>query len=205
MINKIKTQTLEHLEKIQQAAMKLSQTRDEEEAKKLYADISHECFQARTLVEKLSFVVLKDNVTEDSSIGKAMEKQEDSTSAPERPRKKYVLIAEDVDHNFLLEQLVLKNLYRVERAKNGREAIEMVERERPDIVLMDIMMPVMDGCEACDILKEKDPTLPIIAITAYTQVEEEAKIMKHGFDGFLPKPLNLVNFAKLVADKLKVG
>lgn len=205
MINKIKTQTLQHLEKIQQTAMKLSQTHDDEEAKQLYATISHECFQARTLVEKLSFVVLKDNNKDEEVIEEAMEKQEESNDVSEHPRKKYVLIAEYVDHNYLLEQLVLKNHYRVERAKNGREAIEMVERECPDIVLMDIMMPVMNGCEACDILKAKYPSLPIIAVTAYTQVEEEAKIMKHPFDGFLPKPLKLATFTKVVAEKLKVS
>lgn len=205
MINKIKAQTLQHLEKIQQAAMKLSQTHDDEEANQLYADISHECFQTRTLVEKLSFVVQKDNNMDEEIIEDAMDKQDESNDVSERPRKKYVLVAEDVDHNYLLEQCVLKNHYRVERAKNGREAIEMVERECPDIVIMDIMMPIMNGCDACDILKAKYPSLPIIAVTAYTQVEEEAKIMKYPFDGFLPKPLKLATFTKVVAEKLKVS
>lgn len=205
MINKIKKQVLANLDEIVNTARKLSEVHDPEESKTLCANIEHACFQARTLVEDMSFIVMKNTGSNNSGIEKAMEPCANESAKESQSRKKYVLIAEDVDHNFLLEQLVLKNLYRVERARNGREAIEMVERERPDIVLMDIMMPVMDGCEACEILKKKDPTLPIIAITAYTQVEEEAKIMKHGFDGFLPKPLNINSFTKFVAEKLQVS
>lgn len=204
MINKIKAQTLSHLDEILSNAQKMANATTEDERMALYQAIEHACFQTRTLVNDLSFVISNDYVKKTNSIEIEEDKQANAVPSDKGNKKKYVLIAEDVDCNFLLASLVLKKHYRVERAKNGREAVEMVDRELPDIVLMDIKMPVMDGYEACNLIKKKYPTLPIVAVTAYTQMEEEANIIKQGFDGFLPKPLNLGAFTKLVAEKLKI-
>ncbi len=203
MIDRVKEQAYILLDSILDKARSMKQTQNEDERKTLLEGIEQDCFQARTLIKDLSFVYSNECNGETKGVEVASKAQ--MSDAPTRSNgKKYVLIAEDVDCNYLLASLVLKKNYRVERARNGREAVEMVARERPDIVLMDIKMPVMDGYEACEKLKAMDPTLPVIAVTAYTQMEEEANIMKRGFDGFLPKPINLGAFTRLVADKLAV-
>ena len=78
---------------------------------------------------------------------------------------KKILIAEDNDSNFILMTYILKKYYQFERAKNGQEAVEMVGKDHFDIVLMDIKMPIMDGLEATKTIKEKYPSLPVVALT----------------------------------------
>ncbi|MDQ8184992.1 two-component regulator propeller domain-containing protein [Pelagicoccus sp. SDUM812002] len=103
-----------------------------------------------------------------------------------------VVVAEDEATNFMLVETVLKKQnVKILRAHNGQEAVDIVfNLERPDrfAVLMDIKMPVMDGLEACRLIKEKDPTIPVIALTAYAQRSERDGIMAENFDGFLAKP-----------------
>ena len=79
---------------------------------------------------------------------------------------KRILVAEDNDSNYLLMTYILKGHYEPVRAHNGEEAIELVESEKPDLVLMDLKMPIMDGLESTRRIREKYPTLPIIAVTA---------------------------------------
>ena len=79
---------------------------------------------------------------------------------------KKILVAEDNDSNFILMTYILKKYYAYERAKNGQEAVELVDNNTFDLVLMDIKMPIMDGLEATKAIKEKHPDLPIIALTA---------------------------------------
>ena len=74
---------------------------------------------------------------------------------------KKILIAEDNDSNFVLMSYILKKYYQFERAKNGQEAVEMVDKNQYDIVLMDIKMPVMNGLEATKAIKEKHPSKPV--------------------------------------------
>ena len=66
---------------------------------------------------------------------------------------KTILVAEDNDSNFILMSYILKKDYQFERAKNGQEAVDMVEKGGFDIVLMDVKMPVMDGLEATKVIK----------------------------------------------------
>ena len=79
---------------------------------------------------------------------------------------KTILIAEDNDSNYILMTYILKRDYQFLRAKNGQEAVDMVENGGIDLVLMDIKMPVMDGLEATAKIREAHPDLPIIALTA---------------------------------------
>ena len=103
---------------------------------------------------------------------------------------KKILIAEDNDSNYILMTYILKKFYQYERAKNGKEAVEMVEKNGYDIVLMDIKMPIMDGLEATKRIKEKHPDLPVIALTANAFDSDRQLAIEAGCDDFLSKPVS---------------
>lgn len=102
-----------------------------------------------------------------------------------------VLVAEDTDSNFLLVSLILKNKkgYEVLRAHNGAEAVRMCREFAPDVVLMDMKMPVMDGLEATRQIREAGSSVPIIAVTAYAYDSDRAKALDVGCDDYIAKPL----------------
>ena len=103
---------------------------------------------------------------------------------------KKILVAEDNDSNFILMTYILKKYYQYERAKNGQEAVELVEKDNYDIVLMDIKMPIMDGLEATRAIKEKHPDLPIIALTANAFDSDRQLAVDAGCNEFLSKPVS---------------
>ena len=103
---------------------------------------------------------------------------------------KKILVAEDNDSNFILMTYILKKFYEFERAKNGKEAVEMVESGSFDMVLMDIKMPVMDGLEATKAIKEKHPDLPIVALTANAFDSDRQLAIQAGCNDFLSKPVS---------------
>ena len=103
---------------------------------------------------------------------------------------KKILIAEDNDSNFVLMSYILKKHYQFERAKNGQEAVELVDKNQYDIVLMDIKMPVMNGLEATKAIKEKHPDLPILALTANAFDSDRQLAMDAGCNDFLSKPVS---------------
>ncbi|MBQ1669529.1 MAG: response regulator [Prevotella sp.] len=103
---------------------------------------------------------------------------------------KKILVAEDNDSNFILMTYILKKFYQFERAKNGQEAVDMVEKGEYDLVLMDIKMPIMDGLEATKKIKETHPSLPIIALTANAFDSDRQMAFDAGCDEFLSKPIS---------------
>lgn len=105
--------------------------------------------------------------------------------------KKNVLVVEDEDSNFfLMERILRKTGARLIWAKNGLEAVEMVNKQDVDVILMDIRMPVMDGYEATGIIKQSKPSIPIIAQTAYALKGEREKSLSAGCDGYISKPID---------------
>lgn len=103
---------------------------------------------------------------------------------------KKILIAEDNDSNYILMTYILRKYYQYERAKNGQEAVEMVKNNSYDIVLMDIKMPVMNGLEATKAIKEIQPELPVVALTANAFDSDRQLALEAGCDDFLSKPVS---------------
>lgn len=104
-----------------------------------------------------------------------------------------VLIVDDEQANRLILQAMLKKSnHEVIEACDGQEAVDLFEEHQPDLVLMDVMMPVMDGYEATSIIKNKSGNrfTPIIFLTAITDEEALVKCVEHGGDDFLTKPYN---------------
>jgi PAS domain S-box-containing protein len=102
-----------------------------------------------------------------------------------------VLVAEDDPTNYLyLEVLLKKRVARIDWAKNGLEAVDMVKENHYDLVLMDIKMPIMTGDQATRNIKKIVPHLPVIAITAYATQEEKVFALEAGCDAYLSKPLD---------------
>lgn len=116
---------------------------------------------------------------------------------------KTVLVAEDNDSNYILMTYILKRNYLVVRAKNGQEAVTMVDNGGIDIVLMDIKMPIMDGLEATRKIKENHPEVPIVALTANAFDSDRQMAIEAGCDEFLPKPVSSDKCLEIMAELLK--
>ena len=106
--------------------------------------------------------------------------------------KKTVLVAEDEENNFLfLEEVLHRMNMDVIWAKDGKEAIAIAVDKKPDLILMDIKMPIMNGYDAASTIKEMFPDIPIIAQTAYAMPDERTQILKAGCDDYLAKPIQV--------------
>lgn len=111
-----------------------------------------------------------------------------------------LLIAEDDAANYKLFEAILKKHYKLLHAWNGLEAVEMFKAENPDVILMDIKMPVMDGYEATSAIRKLSPDIPIVAVTAFAYPEDMRRILSSGFDGCLPKPVSADGLKKKIAE-----
>lgn len=109
-----------------------------------------------------------------------------------------LLVAEAEDSNYELVKIVLQKRYRLIRACDGIEAVTMTEEERPDLILMDTSMPEMSGLDAARIIKEVNPELPIVALSAYAFEENVREAMDAGYDEFLAKPFRVEDLLDIV-------
>jgi adenylate cyclase len=118
-----------------------------------------------------------------------------------------ILVVDDVPQNVkLLADLLSVKGYAVATAASGAEALQQVERERPDLVLLDVVMPDMSGYEVCRALRA-DPAmgiLPVIMVTALEPYEERVKGLEAGADDFLAKPINQAELLARVRSLLRV-
>ena len=104
---------------------------------------------------------------------------------------KTVLVVEDEESNYELIRIVLQKRYNLLHARNGIEAVTMNEEEHPDIILMDVRMPEMDGLDATRIIKEVNNKVPIIILSAYAFPENIREAKAAGCDEFMAKPFNV--------------
>lgn len=116
-----------------------------------------------------------------------------------------ILLVEDNELNQRLMKISLARFnYKVTIAVNGLEGVEMFRNEKFDLILMDIMMPVMDGFEATEKIRSiesNNPALghiPIIAFTANTINNDRDKCIKGGMDDILEKPFDIIKFRKIL-------
>lgn len=119
-----------------------------------------------------------------------------------------ILIVEDNDCNRLLMSDILNyHGYTVLEARNGVEGIETARKHRPDLVLMDIQMPIMDGFTAARILKDDPSTrqLRLIAITSFAMHGDREKILAAGFDDYIAKPIAIREFPRTIQSYLEEG
>ncbi|OQA80824.1 MAG: Signal transduction histidine-protein kinase BarA [bacterium ADurb.Bin243] len=147
--------------------------------------------KANQLIDALNNIHKKE-IPESES--KKIENESGKTLITGRP--KTVLIAEDVKMNMLLIKTIIKQMVpgcHIVEAVNGKETVELAENKKPDLILMDIQMPELDGIEAAGLIRESENgsgrRVPILALTASATKDEKEKCLAAGMDDFITKPI----------------
>ena len=106
---------------------------------------------------------------------------------------KLVLVEDNEDNRDILTRRLEKRGFEIRVALSGEEAIEMANNEQPDLILMDVRLPVMDGFEAARRLKSAERTrkIPVIALTAHAMSGDRERALQAGFDDYDTKPVEL--------------
>ena len=110
---------------------------------------------------------------------------------------KKILVVEDNENNLYMMKFMLEeNGYQVIEAADGVEGVKLAASEKPDLILMDMQLPLLDGYEATKQIKanEKIANIPIIAVTSYAMVGDREKTLKAGCTGYIEKPINPETF-----------
>lgn len=126
-------------------------------------------------------------------------KEEEHQPITVQKDKLTILIAEDNESNYRLFQSILKRDYNLVHAWDGKEAVDLFKKHNPQIILMDINMPVMDGYEATQEIRKLSLDVPIIAVTAFAYASDEQRVMENGFDGYMAKPINAPQLRQQIA------
>lgn len=102
-----------------------------------------------------------------------------------------IAVVEDNPDNRLLVQALLEDLYEVSEFETGQEAVDGLLADEPDLVLLDISLPEMDGTEVLDWIREQETlkNVPVIALTAHAMAGDREKYLSAGFDDYLTKPI----------------
>ena len=105
-------------------------------------------------------------------------------------KQKHILIVDDVTTNLKMAADVLQDTYRLSMAKSGMQAIEFLKKAKPDLILLDIIMPEMDGYETLEAIKSNPETasIPVVFLTVDNQRKSEIKGLKMGAMDFIHKP-----------------
>jgi CheY-like chemotaxis protein len=122
----------------------------------------------------------------------------------EQPKERTALIVDDSNLNrqILIEFLKTKD-FKIIEAADGKEALEQIDTYNPDIVLLDLIMPVMDGFETMDNLKKKGIDIPIIVITAYIKDNTYTRCKDLGAKAFLNKPVKMQELYGVISKLLE--
>jgi len=115
--------------------------------------------------------------------------------------KKKILIVEDNEQNLYLETFLLeKQGYEVVQARNGQQGLKLAASEHPDLILLDIQLPVMDGYEVAKRLKQalETTSIPIVAVTSYAMAGDREAALAAGCQGYIEKPIDPDSFVEQV-------
>lgn len=119
------------------------------------------------------------------------EVQQQESQATKTPTKvRTILVAEDNDSSYELLEAMIGNTHRLIRAYDGVETVQLAEECKPDMILMDIKMPNIDGLDATRAIREMDKDIPVIAVSAYAYENEKEEAMESGCNEFLTKPID---------------
>jgi two-component system cell cycle response regulator DivK len=112
-----------------------------------------------------------------------------------------LLVEDNLDNLELVQFLLERSGYEVIAARTGREGLDIARRDLPDLVLMDLSLPEVDGWTAARELKSdpKTAAIPLIALTAHTLPGDRKRAIDSGFDGYLSKPINIQTFPQIIA------
>ena len=130
-------------------------------------------------------------VDDESSVSTRTEVEKSSS-------KPTILIAEDTDSNYDLLNAILGKQYRLVRAHDGIEVVTMYDEVKPDLILMDIKMPNLDGFEATKIIRELSSEVPIIAQSAYAYGHDLKTAKEAGCNDFIAKPISQVKLKEII-------
>ncbi|MBU4449580.1 MAG: response regulator [Proteobacteria bacterium] len=114
---------------------------------------------------------------------------------------KKILIVEDIPMNRrLIRDILTYQGYEVIEAENGKEAVRIAREQKPDLIIMDLQMPVMSGYDAIKILKSDPVTkdIKIIAVTSFAMSGDREKVLAAGFDNYISKPINTRELPEMV-------
>jgi two-component system, cell cycle response regulator DivK len=117
-----------------------------------------------------------------------------------------ILVVEDNERNLKLVRDVLQHAgYEVISARSGEQGVELARSRTPDLVLMDLQLPAMDGTQALRILREDPRTreIPVVAVTAFAMKDDRERALYAGFDSYLEKPINVRAFPELIRGFLR--
>ncbi len=112
-----------------------------------------------------------------------------------------IMVVEDYDDTrYILKRILEEEGYHVLEAVNGQEAVEIAQKEHPDLILMDLDLPILDGIEATQCLRQQSETkaVPIVAITAYPMSYTRVKAFAKGCNEYLSKPIDFDELKKHV-------
>ena len=120
-------------------------------------------------------------------------------------KKKILMVDDDLDLCLIFQTVFELLGYDSILAVNGKEAVEIATTQKPDLILMDIMMPVMDGYQATRMIRQNPKTrsIPVIAVTALTSSEEREECLKCGCDDYIAKPFKIKDIASRIEKLLK--
>ncbi|MHB8859569.1 MAG: response regulator [Thermoleophilia bacterium] len=121
--------------------------------------------------------------------------------------KKILVVEDNVMNLELVSDLLEAHGFSVVQAQSGAAAIELAEKEQPDLILMDLQLPEMDGLEATRRLKQNQLTnrIDVVALTAHAMLGDEEKAREAGCSGYIAKPINTREFAEVISGFLDGG
>ena len=116
---------------------------------------------------------------------------------------KLILVVEDNEKNrVLFRDILQKRGYKIVEAETGEQAIMLLQKERPDLILMDIQLPGKDGITVTREIKANEATrdIPVLALTSYAMKGDRERMLEAGFDKYISKPINVGEFLNTVDD-----